>query len=205
MDPITAAIGIAGLGVQLFGAGGTFGAISSESALAGQETQLSQQNTQLQIQENQQRRLAMQISARRQQTQDIRTAQMTQSKNLSAGVSQTGGTSSSSVQAGQQSATSGGAYNLQGISQNLGIGEQLFNYQDQISRNQIQMSGLQGQMNTKQGQAAIFGGIGSLGGSLAGSAGPLGNILGNFFGNANDPSAILPGGAASGQGGIGSR
>lgn len=189
MDPITSAIAIAGVGAQLFGAGGVFGSISSESVIAGQETQLSQKNTQLQIQENQQRRLAMQISARRQQTQDTRTAQMTAARNLSAGVSQTGGTTSSSVQAGQQGATSGGAYNIQGVQQNLSIGEQLFNFQDQMSQNQIAMAGLQGQMNTKQGQAAIFGGIGSLGGSLAGSAGPLGNILGNFFGNKQDPSS----------------
>jgi hypothetical protein len=192
MDPITAAIGVAGLGLKLFGSVGTLDTTYSEAGLSSQETALSQQNTQLQIQENAQRQLAMQISSRRQATQDTRNAQMTAARNLAAGVSQTGGTSSSGVTAGQQGATSGGAYNLQGINQNLQIGNTLFGLQGQQSQNQIQMAGLQGQMNTLQGQASIFGGIGSLGGSLANSAGPLGNILGNFFGNKNDPSASNP-------------
>lgn len=189
MDPITAAISIAGLGISLFSS-------VKEAGISSQETALSQQNTQLQIQENAQRQLAMQISARRQQTQDVRTAQMTASRNLATGVGQTGGTSSSGVVAGQQGATSGGDFNLQGVNQNLQIGNTLFGLQNQQSQNQIAMAGLQGQMNNWKG-------IGAIGGSLSGSAGPLGNILGNFFNNQSDPSAVLPGGPALGQGGIG--
>ncbi len=126
----------------------------------------------------------MQISVRRQSIQDERTAQMTAARNLSAGVSQTGGTQGSGVQAGQQGAVSGGNFNLLGLNQNLQIGNTLFGLQDQISQNQIQMAALQGQANTASGISAI-------GGSLAGSAGPLGNILGNFFNNQSDPSAPI--------------
>ena len=192
MDPITGALAIAGLGMQLFGAGGAFGATSSMSGLASQEAQLSQQNTQLQMQENEQRRLAMQISGRRQETENARRAQLRASQSRSAGVAQTGGTTSSGVVQGQQQAVAGGAYGNLGVQENLEIGGNLFDIQNKISGNQITMAGLQGQMASLQGQASIFSGIGALGGSLAGSAGPLGNILGNFFNNKQDPS-LQPG------------
>lgn len=189
MDPITGAIAIAGLGMQLFGAGGAFGATSKAATIASQEAGISMQNADLQMHENQQRQLAMQISARRQMTQNTRQAQMQASQSLVTGVGQTGGTQGSAVQAGQQAATSGGAYNNQGVQQQLGIGNNLFGIQNQISRNQITMAGLGGDMATQQGQASMFQGIGAIGGSLTKSAGPLGNILGNFFGNSNDPTA----------------
>lgn len=189
MDPITGAIAIAGLGMQLFGTGGAFGAASKEAGIASQEASLSQDNTHLQMQENAQRQLAMQISARRQMTQNTRTAQLRASQSLTTGISQTGGTQSTAVQAGQQGATSGGAYNNQGVGQQAEIGNTLFGIQNQISMNQISMAGLQGQMSTQQGQASMFQGISAIGGSLAGSAGPMGNILGNFFGNKGDPTS----------------
>lgn len=202
MDPITGAIAIAGLGMQLFGAGGALSGGLSAADLASQESQVSQQITGLQQQENNQRQLAMQISARRQQTEMTRKAQLASSQGLASGVNQ-GAQFSSSVQAGQQQATSEGDYNLQGSNQNLEIGNQLFGIQNQITGKQIQMSGLQGQQASAQGQAAIFSGIGSIGGSLANSAGPLGNILGNWFGNKGDASLGsggegLPQGSATG-------
>lgn len=189
MDPITGAIAIAGLATQLFGAVGSMSATSQEASLAQQESGLSMQNTQLQMQENSQRQLAMQISARRQMTQNTRTAQLRSSQSLVAGVEQTGGTQGTAVQAGQQGATSGGAYNNQGVQQQLDIGNTLFGLQGQMSQNQLKMAGIQGQMSTLQGQSSIFQGTGAIGGSLAGSAGPLGNILGNFFGNKGDPTS----------------
>lgn len=188
MDPITAAIGVAGLGIQLFGAGGALSSGMSAAGFASQEAGVSQEITGLQGQENQQRQLAMQISARRQQTETTRKAQMASAQGLAAGVNQ-GAQFGTGVQAGQQQATSEGTYNLQGINQNLEIGNALFGIQSQITGKQIQMSGLQGQQASAQGQAAMFSGIGAIGGSLAGSAGPLGNILGNWFGNKNDPTA----------------
>lgn len=204
MDPITLAISAAGIGMSLFGAAGAMDKTLQESALSGQETQISQGITGLQIQENQQRQLAMQISARRQQTETIRKTQMARAQGLAAGVSQTGGTSSSGIAGGQAQAQGEGEFNLLGTNQNLQIGNQLFGIQNQISQGQIAMSGIQGQMNNLQGQASIFSGVGAIGGSLANSAGPLGNILGNWFGNKEDTSAVLPGGSPLGQGGIGS-
>lgn len=193
MDPITGAIAIAGLGMQLFGAGGAMSATSKEAGLASQESGLSQGITQLQMQENNQRQLAMQISARRQQTEIMRRTQLTKAQGLAAGVNQ-GAQFGTGVQGGQQSATSAGGYNLLGVNQNLEIGNALFGIQNQISNKQIAMSGIQGQMASLQGQASMFSGIGAIGGSLASSAGPLGNLLGNFFGNKQDPTANTQGG-----------
>lgn len=188
MDPITGAIAIAGLGMKLFGAGGALASGMSAADVASQESGVSQQITQLQQQENQQRQLAMQISARRQITQDTRTAQMTAAKGRAAAVNQ-GADQSSGAAGGQAQAGAQGRYNVQGTQQQLDIGNALFGIQGQITGKQIQMSQLQGQQSTDMGNAAMFGGFSQIGGSLAGAAGPAGNILGNFFGNSNDPSA----------------
>jgi hypothetical protein len=202
MDPITAAISIAGLGMKLFGAGGALGAGMSASGFASQETAVSQNTTQLQIQENQQRQLAMQISARRQNMQNVRATQLAQSQGQEAAVNQ-GAQFTSGAAGGYAQAAGQGGVNLLGTNQNLQIGNALFGIQNQISQNQITMAGLQGQQSSAQGTAAMFGGIASIGGALAGSAGPMGSILGNFFGNKNDPSLGtggqgLPQGAATG-------
>lgn len=187
MDPITAAIAIAGMGVQLFGASQSASATSQMADLSSKEAGLSQDVTRLQGQENDQRRLAMQISARRQQTEIIRKTQMAQAQGLATGVSQ-GAQFGSGVAGGQAQARGEGAYNLEGVNQNLGIGESLFGLQGQITGKQVAMSGLQSQMASLQGKASTGSGISAIGGSLSNSAGPLGSILGNFFGNKSDPS-----------------
>lgn len=192
MDPITAAIGIAGLGMQLFGSIGAAEKTAQMAGLASQEATISQGITALQGQENDQRQLAMQISARRQQTEVVRKTQMARAQGLAAGVNQTGGTTSSGIQGGQAQATGEGAYNLQGIGQNLSIGESLFGIQRQITSKQVAMAGLQGQSASLQGQASIDSGIGALGGSLMGSSKGLSDIIGNFTNTSNqilDPNS----------------
>lgn len=187
MDPITGAIAIAGLGMQLFGAGGALSSGLSASDFAKQESQVSQDITGLQGQENDQRQLAMQISARRSQTESIRKAQLAGATGQAAAVNQ-GGQFSSGDAGGQAQASSEGRFNVQGTQQQEDIGNALFGIQRNITAKQIMMSSLQGQQASAQGQAALFQGIASIGGSLAGSAGPAGNLLGNFFGNQNDPA-----------------
>lgn len=192
MDPVTATIAIAGLGMSLFGSMGAAEKTAQMAGLASQEATISQGITALQGQENDQRQLAMQISARRQQTEVVRKTQMARAQGLAAGVNQTGGTASSGIQGGQAQATGEGAYNLQGIGQNLSIGESLFGIQKQITGKQIAMSGLQGQSASLQGQAGIDSGIGALGGSLTGSSKNLGNIFENFTKTSNsilDPNS----------------
>lgn len=187
MDPITAAISIAGLGVSLFGMGKSSQLASQEAGVASQEANVSKQITQLQMQENEQRRLAMQISARRSQTEMIRKAQLVASQGLVAGAAQ-GASFGSGVAGGQFQAQSEAAYNITGVNQNVEIGSNLFDIQNQVSNKQMSMADLQTQMANLKGQQSIWQGISAIGGSLTGSAGPLGNILGNFFGNKNDPS-----------------
>ena len=172
MDPITGFMAIAGLGVSLFGS-------TEASGYQKQAAQVSQNITGLEEQENQQRQLAMNISARRQSVQALRTAQQASARGEAAAANQ-GGLQSSGFQGGQAQATTGGAFNILGIQQNQDIGNQMFGIQGQISQQQI----LQSQL---QSQASTYSGIASIGSALSQSAGPLGNILGNVFSFGQQP------------------
>lgn len=166
MDPITGFTALAGLGISLFGS-------TEASGYQQQAAKVSQNITGLEEQENQQRQLAMNISARRQSVQALRTAQQASARGEAAAANQ-GGLQSSGFQGGQAQATTGGAFNILGIQQNQAIGNQMFGIQSNISQQQI----LQSQL---QSQASTYSGIASIGSALSQSAGPLGNILGNLF------------------------
>jgi hypothetical protein len=192
MDPITGIIAAAGIGMQLAGIGGGLFSGMGMAGIAKQQAQLSMQNTALEGEQNFFRRLAMQISSRRQSMETTRRTQLAQSQSLAAATNQ-GAQFSSGLAGGEATVTSAGALQQQTTNQQLGIGNQLFDIQGQITQNQMALAGLGGQMANLQGQADIFKGIGALGGSLTGSAGPMGNILGNFFGNSQSPDALAAG------------
>lgn len=187
MDPFTLITG--GLGAVLGIAGGIGGAFTAqkEAGVASEEAQVSGKITGLQGQENVQRQLAMQISARRSMVENARQTQLAQAKDVSAATNQ-GAQFGSGLAGGVAGAAAVGAYNQQGISQNLSIGNQIFDYQSQITQDQVRMSQLQSQQASLQGQAAMWGALSSIGGSLLGAAGPSGKLLGNFFGNSSDPT-----------------
>jgi hypothetical protein len=166
MDPITGFMAIAGLGVSLFGS-------SQASKYQSEAAQASQRITGLEEQENQQRQLAMNISARRQSVDALRKAQQASARGEAAAANQ-GGLQSSGYQGGQAEATAEGAFNVLGIQQNQAIGNTMFGIQGQISQQQILQSQLQSTASTYQG-------IASIGSALSQSAGPLGKILGNAF------------------------
>lgn len=117
---------------------------------------------------------------------------MAKAQGLSSAVGQ-GAQFSSGAAGGQAQASADNAFNQEGISQNLQIGNNIFGLQNKVSGYQMQMAQL-------QGQAATYQGIGSIGNMLAGNAGPLGNMLGNIFGNSGSnpgsggPSYYQPGG-----------
>lgn len=197
MDPFT--LLIAGLGAigSIAGGIGESETAQKEASIASQESGVSREITSLESAENSQRQLAMQINARQSMLRNARMTQLSMSQNL-ASAAASGAQFGSGLAGGEAQARTGGAFNQLGIQQNLDIGNTLFGIQSQITGNQMTMATMQGQQATLQGQGAMFGAIASIGGSMLNAAGPGGRLLGNFFGNANDPSV-----SGSTQGGMG--
>lgn len=125
-----ATFGLAGLALDYF-------SNQQKSEAEARYTQSNIEIAKLEDQVNQQRRFAMQVNARRQQTQQIRDAQQKQSMALAAGVGQTGNAQGSGVQGAQFQASAEGAYNLTGINQNLQIGNSIFDLDTKITAQRI--------------------------------------------------------------------
>lgn len=176
-NPIGAAASIIGLGASLIGGIG-------QSQIASQEAGLSAANAGLEQSVNNQRQQAMVLTARRQQMENFRNTQRARAQGLNASVNQ-GANMGSGMPGGQAQATAQGTTNNIGIQQSLGIGENIFSLDNQISSNKIKMANL-------GGLSATYQGVSSLGGSLTKAAGPLGSMFpgstsssasGDFTGN----------------------
>lgn len=158
---IGAGLGLAGLGIDLLGS-------QQASKAAAASAQSSMQIAGLEEQQNQQRQLAMQISARRQQTETIRNAQRQRALSQTTAANQ--GASMGSGAAGAYAGIQGmAAYNLQGTNQNLQIGNTLFGLDAQISTQRIAMA-------QDQSSQASASGLSSLGGALMKSAPMLASL-----------------------------
>lgn len=156
-------------GLSAFGlAGSAFGTLESMQG-ANQQSAASQQIARLEMQQNQVRQQAMEMSARRQQLQTVRTAQQSRAMALSAAVGQ-GAQFSSSAQAGQAQTAAQSAYAQQGVSQSLQFGEQLFSLDNSIDQQKL----LEAKAQTKTATGA---GISSLFGDVTKSAGGISNLL----------------------------
>lgn len=167
MDPITIGLAAVGLGLQLFG-----GAKQAEEAQKQQQIQRNIQG--LEVGVNAQRKQAMELSASRQQLENIRNVQRARAQGMSAAVNQ-GAQFGSGIQGGQAQAQSMGAWNNLGITQNLEIGRNIFGLNDQISAQKTQLSQSQSASATDAGWA-------TLGGALVKNSGTISNIAG--FGKA---------------------
>jgi hypothetical protein len=161
MDPLTIGLQAVGLGMQLFGA---FGASSNahqaadiNKGIAGDEQQI-----------NEQKRLQMEMSARRDQMQVMRNAQRTGARATAAAANQNA-LFGSGYAGGQDQITSQAAFDKQGITGNLAIGENIFSINNDISGKKMQLADVQADQAT---DTALM----SLGGSLVTNAGTIGNI-----------------------------
>lgn len=168
---VGAAVGLAGVGLSLFG--------GDESAKAQKEiSAASAQNAQYEGEINAQKKLAMQLSGRRQQLETIRNAQRARAYGAQAAATQ-GANKGSGFFGGQYQETSKGSYNLQGIQDNLDIGTRIFGINDKISANNAKIASLGGKV--AEGQA-----YSSLGNSLSGASDAANRLSGQFFaGNSN--------------------
>lgn len=170
MDPITAITGasqLVGLGMSLFGA-------SKSSSASSNIASASQQQFALESQVNDQRKAAMELSARRQSTEIFRNAQKARSMALVNATSQ-GAQGGSGIQGGYGQISGESNFNLAGVQQNLQIGQNIFGLDNQINQQKSAIAGFQADQASGQG-------ISSLGGSLMKASGTLGSLGGNFFG-----------------------
>lgn len=159
---VGAGAGLAGLGLEIFGAVSGSSAASSSAhsgmAIAGLEQQ-----------ENAKRQQAMQIVARRQQLQVIRTNQMAQAQARAAATNQ-GAQFGSGLQGGLSGIEAQSASNLQGINQQLDIGNSIFGLDAKISQQKM------AQYQSQSDQATASG-IGAIGGALLKAAPTIASLL----------------------------
>lgn len=148
---LSAGIGLAGLGISAYGA--IKGAQDAEEA-----AQSGIQIANLERQQNAQRQLAMQITGRQQQLQQIRTNQLAQAQATAAATNQ-GAQFGSGLAGGKAGIQDQSAANLTGINQQLDIGNQIFGLDAQISDQKMAQY-------KAQSDAATDSGIGALGGML---------------------------------------
>ncbi len=161
MDPISLGLGIAGLGMQIFGG---LGASSKAHEISDVQIGISRDEQQI----NAQKQQAMELSARRQQLEVMRNSQKAQAQATAAATNQ-GALFGSGLQGGLAQISGDTGTSELGINQNLEIGRNIFGINQDISNKKMQLSKLGGQEATDQG-------ISSLGGSLI-KAGP---IIGQF-------------------------
>lgn len=163
MDPLTLGISAVGLGLQAYGA---FSAAGKAKDAYNIQTQISQTEGLV----NDQRRTAMELSARRQSMEIFRNNQRARSMALNNATNQGASYGNSSgLPGGTAQVDAQSTFNLQGINQNLEIGRNIFGLDDQISKQKLALSGVQSSMMTDQS-------ISQLGGSITKSAGTLGSI-----------------------------
>lgn len=167
---ISAGLGLVGLGVSLFG-----GQQQAEDTKRAAE--LSMQNAKYEGDISDQKHKQMVLSSRRQQLEIIRNTQRARAMGLQAGVSQ-GAQFGSGVAGGQAEAQNMGFYNLQGVDNNVEIGNNIFDINRKISTNKIGIAQIQGDIAQDQGISAI-------GGAISKSADPLGRLSGQMFSGGN--------------------
>jgi hypothetical protein len=186
MDPISIGLGLAGLGMQLFG-----GAAAADNAK--QQATVSAGVAADEQQVNVQKQQQMQLEASRNVTENFRNTQKIQAQGMATATA--GGAQFGSGIAGAQAGEADqGFFNAQGVNQNLQIGQNIFGITSDINTKK-------GQLATLGGQAATDQGIASLGGALVKSGPMIGSFaknIGSGFGNVGN--SFFGGGSPSGYG-----
>ena len=180
MNPLSdlgAITSLIGLGTSLFGgmssASDAKEAAQIQSNIASDEGQLEDQ-----------RHIAMELSASRQQTEILRSNQRSRALAINNATSQ-GAQFGSGLQGGLAQVTDQSLFNLAGVNQNLQIGETMFGINQQITQQKQQLASVQGQEATDQGIASLGGAITKAGPTI----GALGQSAYGAFGRgANGPT-----------------
>jgi hypothetical protein len=158
----TAAIGIGGLALSAIG--------QEQQSKAQSAVYQSDINTaSLEMQVNEQRRQQMNLNFRRQSIENLRNVQKTQAQGMAAAVAG-GAQFGSGAKGGQAQAAAQGGWNMESLSQNFQIGNQMFNLDNQIDQQKIAKA----QAETAASKAS---GIASLGGDITKGAGNIAQLM----------------------------
>lgn len=174
MDPLSlmsGATSLIGMGMEAFGMSS---AKSAASAISGTQNAILGQEEQ----ENQARQQAMNLSAQRQQVQNIRNTQRARAMGIAAAVG-SGAQFGSGTGGGQGQAAAQGAVNTQGIVQNQQIGNQIFGIDANIDNLKMLMGQEQTSLYNAQGMMAM-------GGAISGSSQKIGQLGATGFGMLNN-------------------
>lgn len=185
-NPLAIASGVLGIGMSIAGGFGQADAAKKTAAAQQQIAGLEQK-------QDAARRQAMELSAKRQQMEVLRNAQRARSLALNNATSQ-GAQFGSGLQGGYGQIQGAAAWNNLGITQNLNLGEQMFDLNSQINEQKQNISGY-------ASSSATYGGIGKLGSTLTGSFGPIKNLstqLGGSGGSSSSAGGYYNSGGLSG-------
>jgi hypothetical protein len=154
-DQIT---GLGGLG-ELASLSGQFLGVSESSQGAQAKYDAQKKIAALEMQADAQRRQAMEISARRNMLQTVRNAQQAQAQALANATSQ-GAQFGSGVAGGKGTVAGEAGQQMLGVSQNLQIGENMFDINNQINIQKMNEADAESKIAQGQGMSSMFGAIG---------------------------------------------
>lgn len=174
MDPISAGLGVVGLGMQLYGS-------LSGSSDARRASEINQQIAGDEGQINEQKRKAMELSGRRQQLEVMRNNQRLRAQATNAATNQ-GAQFGSGLAGGLAQIQDQSFFNLQGINQNLEVGRNIFGINQDISQKKQQLASIQGDMMTDQAIGSLGGALMKMGPTIGGLAKDTGAYLGRNVG-----------------------
>src|SRR6266576_3109238 len=137
MDPVSFGLSVVGFGLQAFGA---FGAASKAREAAQINMGIAADEQQI----NAQKQQAMQLSARRMQLENLRNNQRLRAQATNAATNQ-GAQFGSGLPGGLSQIQGQSAFNMQGVNQNLEIGQNIFGITSDISQKKMQLANVQGE------------------------------------------------------------
>ena len=155
LSPFSAGAGIIGLGIDIFGG---IEAMSAEKDMV----QTQQQEIDVEKQQNNVRRQAMEMSGQRQILQQVRNNQLARSMAQATATNQ-GAQFGSGLQGALGSISGQTNTNIGGITQGLQFGEQMFDLDTKLSGLKQQYASEQGNLASAQGIMSIGSGIMGLG------------------------------------------
>jgi hypothetical protein len=170
MDPFTIGMVAVGVGSML---GGLFGSSSTAKKQAAEQKAIAADQMKIEAQKRQ----AMELDARRRELETFRNVQRTRSIALTNAVNQGAG-AGSGLQGGLAQASQAGREDLTGIGQNLLIGRQISDLNNDISGHKMTLADL-------GADQSFYSGLSSFGSSMLGAVGPVGKLTSGWGNTAN--------------------
>lgn len=177
MEPLSLAIGAIGLGLQIFGGSKQVDNSRAQAAVSRDEATQEQGI-------NDQKQQAMELDARRKQTEIIRTNQQAQALAVNRATNQ-GAQFGSGLQGGLAEVQDQSLFNLAGINSSLSIGRNINQFNQNITQDKYKMADLGGDAASNQA-------LTSLGGTLLKVGPTIGAMSKGLFSGNSNPYDSMP-------------